>query len=37
MENIDRFFETYDRLVPGWFTDVLVTAIIVIPILLFFA
>jgi len=26
MENIDRFFDSYDRILPGWFTDAAVTS-----------
>jgi hypothetical protein len=28
MENIDRFFDTYDRLLPQWFADAAVTVVI---------
>ena len=36
MENIDRFFESYERAVPGWFSDLLITTLILGPILVFF-
>lgn len=35
MENIDRFFEAYDRVIPTWFGDALAAVILVGPILLF--
>jgi len=33
MQNIDRFFDTYDRILPRWFSDALVTATLVFPLL----
>lgn len=33
MENIDRFFEAYDRVLHGWFGDALATAIVFAPVL----
>jgi hypothetical protein len=35
MENIDRFFEAYDRVIPNWFGDALAAAIVLGPLLLF--
>jgi hypothetical protein len=35
MENIDRFFEAYDRVIPNWFGDALAAVIVFGPILLF--
>ncbi len=32
MQNIDRFFDTYDRFLPSWFSDFAVAALIVIPL-----
>ena len=32
MYTIDRFFETYDRILPRWFTDAAITALILAPI-----
>jgi hypothetical protein len=29
MENIDRFFDSYDRLVPRWFADAAMAGVIV--------
>ncbi len=34
MENIDRFFEAYDRVIPNWFGDALALVIVLGPILL---
>jgi hypothetical protein len=34
---LDRFFETYDRLAPPWLTDVLVTAVLIVPLVLLLA
>ena len=36
MENIDRFFDSYDRFIPSWCSDLLVTAILFSPLLLIF-
>lgn len=33
MENIDRFFEAYDRMLPRWFGDALAAAILFAPVL----
>jgi hypothetical protein len=35
MENIDRFFEAYDRVLPSWFGDVLAAVVILAPIFFF--
>jgi hypothetical protein len=32
MQNIDRFFDTYDRVLPRWFADAVVTALLLLPI-----
>jgi hypothetical protein len=32
MKNLDHFFDSYDRLFPQWFSDVLITAMIVVPL-----
>jgi hypothetical protein len=32
MKNIDHFFDTYDRMLPRWFSDALITAMIVLPL-----
>lgn len=33
MENIDRFFDAYERLVPCWFGDAFVAVLVLTPIL----
>lgn len=32
MITLDRFFDAYDRVMPRWFGDVLVAAIIIVPL-----
>jgi hypothetical protein len=32
MQKLDRFFDTYDRVLPRWFTDAVVTALLLLPI-----
>ena len=29
MDTLDRFFETYERWIPSWFTDVVIAAVFV--------
>lgn len=36
MITLDRFFDNYDRLIPGWLSDALVTVGIVLPLLIIF-
>ncbi len=31
---LDRFFDVYDRFAPSWFSDVLVAALIIVPLAL---
>jgi len=33
MQNIDHFFDTCDQLLPGWFADALITAMIIVPLI----
>lgn len=34
MENIDRFFEAYDKVIPSWFGDVIAACLVGFPLLL---
>ncbi len=36
MMTLDRFFDSYERLIPGWLSDTLVTVGIVLPLLIIF-
>lgn len=33
MQNIDRFFDAYDRMLPRWFADAAITALLVLPLI----
>jgi hypothetical protein len=32
MQNIDRFFDTYDRILPAWFSDFAIAAVLVLSV-----